>query len=105
MDPNVPKPMFFGLDPVGALICYFSKKHICPQWGPKCVPYRALRVQDGSILGPGDPEASTDPPTDELSGPNQGPLPSRPGKKYVAQGTLADIGPKNIGLGTFGSIN
>ena len=66
-------------------------------------------IQDGSILdpgwvhpgpslGPGDPEAppDPDPPSDELSGPNQGPLPSRPGKKYVAQGTLAaTIAPPN----------
>ena len=38
-----------------------------------------------------DPEAvpDPDPAPDELSGPNQGPLPSRPGKKYVTQGTLA----------------
>ena len=31
------------------------------------------------------------PPPDELSIPNQAPLPSRPGTKYVAQGTLAAI--------------
>ena len=67
--------MFLGLDSEGALTLYFSKKHICPQWGPKCVPNRALRVQDGPILGPGDLEP--DPDTDELSGLNQGPLPSR----------------------------
>ena len=47
-------------------------------------------VYPGPSLGPGDPEADPDPdPTDELSGPNQGPLLSRPGKKFVAQGTLA----------------
>ena len=31
------------------------------------------------------------PEPDEVSGPNQGPLPTRPGEKYVAQGTLAAI--------------
>ena len=50
--------MFWVLDSVGALIMYFSKNTY--------VPNRALRAQDGSILGPGDPEASTDPPIDEL---------------------------------------
>ena len=75
-------------------------------------------IQDGSILdpgwvhpgpslGPGDPEAppDPDPPSDELSGPNQGPLPSRPGKKYVAQGTLAAMlkcrGPRGASTKTF----
>ena len=38
-----------------------------------------------------EPEPELEPEPDELSIPNQAPLPSRPGIKYVAQGTLAAI--------------
>ena len=73
--------MFFGLDPVGTLIFYFSKKHILyllytkhileahvgPRWS----------AHTGPIQGPGekppDPEPEPDPDPDELSDPNQVP--------------------------------
>ena len=38
-----------------------------------------------------EPEPEPEPEPDELLIPNQAPLPSRPGIKYVAQGTLAAI--------------
>ena len=75
-----------------------------PSWiqdGPSWIQDRSIldpeRVHPGPSLGPGDPEPDPDPDPspDELSGPNQGPLPSRPGKKYVAQGTLAAIDKKH----------
>ena len=49
------------------------------------------QIQPASRLGPGDlePDPHRELGPDELSGPNQGPPSTRPGKKYVAQGTLA----------------
>ena len=64
-----------------------------PIQGPDGAPSGPIQGPDGAppgpIQGPGHTPPDTDTDTDELSGPNQGPLPTRPGKKYVAQGTLA----------------
>ena len=46
------------------------------------------QIQPGPSLGPGDPETDPDPAPDpdELSGPNQGPPSTRPGKKIRRSG-------------------
>ena len=89
--PNLCFLTHFRLDPAGALTFYFSRKHLVYFLYTKHIfqahPGPRWSAHAGPIQGPG--EVPPDPETDELSGPNQGPLPTRPGKKYVAQGTLA----------------
>ena len=83
--------MFLGLVSVGTLSFYFPKKHILYVLYIEHISQ--VRALAGPIQGP-DGEAAGPGPG---PGPGRtlrsqpGPLPSRPGRKYVAQGTLAAI--------------
>ena len=103
MAPHFPKPMFWahfhpGL--VGAFTFYFSKNLTFgplgtfkgppgSTFGP-LGPLRALLVPHWGPWGPYAADGSAAAAGRTLN-PNQAPLPSRPGTKYVAQGTLAAI--------------
>ena len=77
-----------GLGP--AKRCCAGAGSLYPGNNPICVDPYDQHQSIGLALGLGLPTPPTSPrPPDELSIPGQAPLPSRPGTKYVAQGTLA----------------
>ena len=69
------------------------RAHLVLHLGPWCPSLKGPRSSTFGPLGPlrahTPPEPEPEPEPDELSIPNQAPLPSRPGTKYVAQGILA----------------
>ena len=117
MTPNFPKPMFWGQihpGPVGTLtFCFFQKLTPRPlgplkgapgpvrgPFGIRSGPVRAHLgppepgpgyAADGSATAAGGAAAAGRTPS-----PGQAPLPSRPGTKYVAQGTLAATSKRQV---------